>query len=287
MPALKRLLILGGTTEARALAKACVRRFKGRIETISSLAGRTRVLRPIVGDLRIGGFGGGTGLARYIRDQNIDFVVDATHPFAAKMSANARIACAKTKRPRLQIVRPTQPIAGVTRHEVADLRAAAKLLPRLGKRAFLTIGRTELSVFAKGKGVWLLVRVAERPTAPLALPAHRVVVGLPPYTLAEEKRLMTRHRIDVLVTKASGGPATETKLRAARDLDIPVIEVRRPKPEPGPTVETVKAALAWIAAALGPVAARERQSGGRARTGGSRRNPPLPKRGRRESTPSA
>ena len=287
MPDRKRLLILGGTTEARALAKACVRRFADRLETISSLAGRTRVLRPIVGGLRLGGFGGGMGLARYLKDQGIDLVVDATHPFAEKISANARIACARAKRPRLQIVRPGWRVAGGDRHEVADLGAAAKLLPTVGQRAFLTIGRTGLGAFKSVKGVWFLVRIAETPLAPLALPAHRVVVGLPPYTLAHEKRLMTRHRIDVLVTKASGGTATETKLRAARDLGIPVIVIRRPPPEPGPTAETVRAALAWIAAALGPVSRAATPAGDRARKGGSRQSRRTPALGRRGSAPSA
>jgi precorrin-6A/cobalt-precorrin-6A reductase len=238
-----RVLILGGTAEAVALAEACVAR-RG-LEVISSLAGRTRtpVLPP--GEVRSGGFGGAEGLARFLVERGIDRVIDATHPFAVQIGANAEQASRQVGVPRLRLLRAPWPREPGDRWvEVADLGEAARRLPELGRRAFLTVGHRDLEAFA-GLDVWFLVRTIE-PPGPSALPRVEWIAGRGPFDVAHEIALLRAHGIDVLVTKASGGEATYAKLVAARRLGLPVVMVRRPLPPPGPVVDSVEAALAWL-----------------------------------------
>ncbi len=245
---MKRVLILGGTAEARVLASLVLARFGNRLDIVTSLAGRTSAPAAIAGTVRRGGFGGADGLAAYLASERIAALIDATHPFAAAIHRAARLAAEQAGIPRVAVVRPAwhaQP--GDRWTEVADAREAAALLPRLGRRAWLTVGIKELAAFAGVPG-WFLVRRIE--PGPLALPGE-VVLGRGPFSLAEERALIERHAIDVLVTKASGGPATRAKLDAARGAGIPVVLIRRPPPEPGATVADEAAALAWLADALG------------------------------------
>jgi len=244
------VLILGGTAEARALATALAD-LPG-VRPISSLAGRVAAPALPAGEVRIGGFGGAAGLARWLAAERIAAVVDATHPFAATISRSAADAAATTGVPILALRRP-----GWTRRPGDDWRrqpslaaAAAALAAGRTERVFLTIGRTELAPFAGLDRHWFLIRSIEAPQPPL--PArHELLLARGPFTVADEIALMREHRIEVLVTKDSGGPLTEAKLAAARELKVPVLLVERPPAPDVPAVTTVEQARDWVAA-LGP-----------------------------------
>ena len=220
------VLILGGTTEARELA--------GRLaplpglRVVTSLAGRTREPAPLAGEVRTGGFGGADGLAQWLDVHHAAAVIDATHPFARAISTNAATACAESGTPLLSLGRPPHTAGpGDDWHEVSSLQAAAELLPSLGQRAFLTTGRQGLAVFAALDQMWFLIRCASPPAGPLPA-ARRVILARGPYRADREHLLMRQQRIDVLVTKNSGGAATAGKLTAARHLGLPVIMISRP-----------------------------------------------------------
>jgi precorrin-6A/cobalt-precorrin-6A reductase len=242
-----RILILGGTTEASALARRLA-----PCETISatlSLAGRTKAPSEAPIPTRTGGFGGIDGLAAYLRAQNIDVVIDATHPFASQMSRHAAEACARTCLPRLILTRaPWTPVDGDRWTEVPDLAAAAQALGDLPQRVFLTVGRLGLAHFAAAPQHHYLVRTIDAPDDLTHLPRHELVRARGPFSVEAEEALMRDKAIDVVVTKNSGGPATEGKLVAARHLGLPVILAARPSMPAGPAVEHVDAALAWIEA---------------------------------------
>lgn len=247
---MKRLLILGGTGEAAALAQAAGERFEGGLEIVSSLAGRTNEPRSLPGMMRTGGFGGAEGLAQWLREAEIDIVVDATHPYAARISANARAACETLGVDRIILWRPpwtAQP--GDNWISVADAAEAAELLPRVGKRAFLALGSGQLRHFGDVKGVWLMSRVAEAPE-PHSAPPGFVVVGRGPFGADDELRLMEERDIDLLVSRNSGGEATVGKITAARRRGIPVIMLARPAPEPGEQCSDLKEVLQWVARKL-------------------------------------
>lgn len=221
------VLILGGTGEARDLAARLAARPGLRV--VSSLAGRVRDPAMPAGEVRIGGFGGAGGLAAWLADQHITAVVDATHPFAEVISASAAIASHQTGVPLLRVVRPPwQPGGGDRWHEAGSLPEAASMLPGLGRRAFLTTGRQGLAVFAPLRQMWFLIRCVDPPTGPMP-PQRRVILARGPYDPGAERVLMSEHRVDVLVTKNSGGELTVGKLAAARDLGIPVVMVSRPR----------------------------------------------------------
>jgi precorrin-6A/cobalt-precorrin-6A reductase len=244
----RHLLILGGTGEAAALARGALARFGDNLTVTTALAGRTRHPGPIPGQVRIGGFGGAGGLAAYLAMNGIDRLIDATHPFAAEISRAARIAADRAGVPRLSVLRPPWRRHALDRWiEVESLEAAALLVGRVGRRAWLTVGAGSVAAFTPATGVRFLVRLVDPPSERLPLRFYEVVLGRGPFSLAEERHLLQRHAIDVVVCKASGGAATEAKLVAARELSLPVIMVRRPPAEPGPSVETVEAALDWLA----------------------------------------
>lgn len=239
-----RLLILGGTIEARLLATA----LHPEHEVTTSLAGRVRAPVPPPGRIRIGGFGGVDGLTGYLRDARIDALVDATHPFAAAMTTHAAAAAAVAGVPLLVLRRPGFTAVDGDRWVVVDsLPAAAAALPELGQRVFLTTGRTGLAAFA-GSPLWFLVRSVDPPRPPV--PARmRVLLDRGPFTLDGERALLREHRIDVLVTKDSGGSMTQAKLVAAREAGIPVVVQRRPPlPDGLTTVATVDEAVGWVRA---------------------------------------
>lgn len=243
---MKRLLILGGTGEAAALHEAGIERFGDRLEIVSSLAGRTCQPRTLPGTVRTGGFGGADGLARWLRKADIDMVVDATHPYAVHIAANARAACEALGVARLVLWRePWTAQPGDKWIQVTDVAEAAKVLPSVGKRAFLALGSGELWQFADLQGVWLMSRVAETP-APEAAPPGFVVVDRGPFDAEDELRLLAEQAIDVLVSRNSGGDATVGKIAAARQRGIPVIMIERPAPEPGERCSDLKEALQWI-----------------------------------------
>ncbi|MET8944990.1 cobalt-precorrin-6A reductase [Streptomyces sp. NPDC004542] len=220
------VLVLGGTTEARRLAAGLTAR--GGVRVTTSLAGRVARPGALEGEVRTGGFGGAEGLARWLREHRVDAVVDATHPFAAGITAHAARAATATGVPLLVLRRPGwRPAAGDRWHPVPSLGAAADALPALGRRVFLTTGRLGLSAFAHLDDLHFVVRSVEPPGPPA--PAHlEVLLARGPFTVAGELQALRGHRIDVLVTKDSGGEATAAKLAAARELGLPVVVVRRP-----------------------------------------------------------
>jgi precorrin-6A/cobalt-precorrin-6A reductase len=239
-----RLLIIGGTAEARALAEACAPR--PDLAVMTSLAGRTRAPRDLPGEVRVGGFGGAEGLARFLRAGAIDRLIDASHPFAQQIGRHAAAACQAAGVPRLRLLRPPwRRQAGDRWIEVADLTEAARHLPELGRRAFLTVGHKDLAAFAGLADLWFLIRTIE-PPEPLPLEQALWLHARGPFPLDAELALLRAHRIDVLVTKASGGAATYPKLAAARELGLPVLMLRRPPPPAGPLVATVAEALEWL-----------------------------------------
>ncbi|QWF78352.1 cobalt-precorrin-6A reductase [Amycolatopsis sp. CA-230715] len=237
------VLVLGGTAEARELAAELHARGIG---VVSSLAGRVSAPRLPEGEVRIGGFGGPHGFAAWLADQRITAVVDATHPFAERISASAVTACRLAGKPLLRLERPGwEQGPGDDWHWVADLGEAARVAPALGRRIFLTSGRQGLAAFAHLAEPWFLVRCVDPPSPPLP-PKAEVVLARGPYTIASELSLLCEHGIDVLVTKDSGGAHTSAKLTACRDLGIPVVLVRRPDRGGAASVATVPAALRWV-----------------------------------------
>jgi precorrin-6A/cobalt-precorrin-6A reductase len=239
-----KLLLLGGTAEARDLAA----RLAGRpdLSLVSSLAGRVRDPRLPAGEVRVGGFGGVPGLVDWLQGQRVDLVVDATHPYAATMQANAAAACARLDLPRLRLARPGWRARDGDRWRwVGSLDDAAAALPSLGTRVFLTTGRQGLAAFAGLDDRWFLIRCVDQPSGPM--PAHReLLLARGPYRREQELALMERFAVEVLVTKDSGGSLTAGKLEAARDLGLPVVVVRRPPAPPGPSVATVDEAAGWV-----------------------------------------
>lgn len=247
----RRLLILGGTGEARRLAERALAELGGRLEVVTSLAGRTAEPVPIAGTVRQGGFGGAGGLATYLRDNRFDLLIDATHPFADQISRNAAQAAAATGVPRLAIVRPPwrrQP--GDRWIEVADAPAAAKAVHTLGTRIWLTLGAADIEEFSPLTGHWFLVRRVDPPPSPLPLRQAEILLARGPFALEDERRILAEWRIDAVVSRASGGSATSAKLDAAREAGIPVVLIARPPPPPEPAVPTVEAALDWLRARL-------------------------------------
>ena len=241
------MLILGGTSEAAQLAVAVTKRFGSNLKVTSSLAGRTRVPRPVTGAVRVGGFGGARGMATWLRAKRVDMVVDATHPFASKISDNAREACDAEAVPRLVLARACwQPKPGDRWFTVSDLDTAATLLPDMAKRAFLSVGSQRLESFSSVRGVHLVVRLIDPSPAVLSLMDHTVVLGRGPFDIEGERDLLRREKIDTIVSRNSGGAATYAKIAAARDLNIPVVMVAPPAREMGETVESLEKSLRWI-----------------------------------------
>jgi precorrin-6A/cobalt-precorrin-6A reductase len=239
-----RVLILGGTHEAFLLAEQLAAQ-RGT-DFISSLAGRTREPRLPKGYVRTGGFGGAGGLADYMRAERITHLVNATHPFAAQISANAVAAADAAGIPLLRLLRPAWTARPDDRWVAArDAAEAAELCRREGGRIFLTLGSGEIEAFTEIHNAHFLVRMVDAPEQ-LPLSDYRVIAARGPFSLRDELRLLADHHIGLIVAKNSGGEASYPKLIAARELNIPVIMVRRPAPPPGDSVGTVEEALQWL-----------------------------------------
>jgi precorrin-6A/cobalt-precorrin-6A reductase len=240
-----RVLILGGTADANRLAAAVAN--NPRIKAILSYAGRTENPRPPPISWRVGGFGGIDGMAHYLRAENIARVVDATHPFAAQISAHAVAACAIAAVPLLALERPVWPRAAGDRWiEVDDSEAAADALGAAPRRVFLGIGRQYLETFAAHPQHSYLVRLVDTPRAPLPLRDAEVIVARGPFDRAGDRAMLADYRADIVVARNAGGDAASAKIVAARDLALPVVMVRRPLIPARQKVETVAEVLRWL-----------------------------------------
>jgi precorrin-6A/cobalt-precorrin-6A reductase len=240
-----RVLILGGTGDASELA-AKASTLPG-VDVRVSLAGRTPQPLAIAGTVRIGGFGGAEGLTAYLRDEGIDLLIDATHPFASQISMNAAAAAAELGLSRLMLVRPAwQTVPGDQWIEVDNMAAAADALEGQAKRVFLTIGRQQLAPFARLHEIWFLMRLINQPESDAVVPQGLFLFAQGPFDLSSERQLLLQYEIDTIVTKNSGGSATYAKIQAARELGLKVVMVRRPAIPPGPQVGDVEGAFAWL-----------------------------------------
>jgi len=233
------ILLLAGTAEARETARLLAA--APGLRVTASLAGVTAEPAPIAAETRRGGFGGAAGLAAWLRDHAVAALVDATHPFAAKMAANAAAGAAATATPRLRLLRPAwDPAPGW--QSLPDLAAAAAALPS-GARALLTTGRKDLGPFLARTDLRLVLRVIE--PVPDLPPHVEQIAARPPFALADEIALMRDRAITHLVSKNSGGPG-QAKLDAAARLGLAVLMVERPAPPPGPLAATPEEAVAWV-----------------------------------------
>jgi precorrin-6A/cobalt-precorrin-6A reductase len=241
----KRLLLLGGTSDAVELAGRAAA--LPNVEVITSLAGRTR--QPIVTqqNTRIGGFGGVAGLIGYLKDQQIDCLIDATHPFAAQISFHAAAAAIAVNIPHLIFLRPAWSQTNGDRWIEVDSNAtAAKLLPEMAQRIFLTIGRQELAAFADLKEQYFLMRMIDPPLLDAPVPPGKILLDRGPFTLKNERSLLQEYDIGAIVSKNSGGDATYAKIIAARELKIPVVMVQRPPMPVAEQVSDIESALSWL-----------------------------------------
>jgi precorrin-6A/cobalt-precorrin-6A reductase len=246
LPTPVRLLILGGTSEASSLAAALGGR---NIAPILSLAGRTGNPKPAPIPSRIGGFGGVDGLTEYLSCNAIDAVVDATHPFAEQISANAAAACAAARVPLLVFTRPPwRREPGDDWIEVDSVEAAVDALGKERRTVLLTQGRLQLAAFTRAPQHRYIVRAIDRPAEIDALPGAKLILARGPFALADEERLMRDEGVELLVSKNSGGAATYPKIEAARRLGLTVVVVRRPTEPNAETATELPAALAWIEA---------------------------------------
>ena len=236
-----RLLLLGGTAEARALAD----RLNQDVDIISSLAGRVPDPALPVGPVRIGGFGGVDGLCSWLTDNDVAAVVDATHPFAATITANAARACAELGVPHVLLSRPAWETAGATEVDT-DTDAAGVVAAQGYSRVFLTTGRSGIGAF-RDSDAWFLIRVVTPPDPDTLPRRHHLLLSRGPYRYEDEHALMSEHGIRAVVTKNSGGAMTHAKIEAAQDLGIDVVMIHRPPLPQGVTaVGTVEEAQAWV-----------------------------------------
>jgi precorrin-6A/cobalt-precorrin-6A reductase len=243
-----KILILGGTTEASALARMLAGDL--RFDAVLSLAGRTKAPRTPPIPFRIGGFGGVEGLVRYLKTESVDVLVDATHPFAAQMSRHAADAARIAGVPLLAVCRPAwRAVPGDRWIPVPDMAAAVAALGAAPCRVFLTIGQKELAPFRETPQHAYVIRSVDAPEAEALPPDAEVITARGPFAEDDERRLLIEKKIDVIVTKNSGGTATEAKLAAARALGLPVIMVERPVRPEVETVAGAEAALDWLARA--------------------------------------
>jgi precorrin-6A/cobalt-precorrin-6A reductase len=250
-----KVLILGGTAEARMLAAALARR--NDCSVTLSLAGRTAEPAPQPVPVRRGGFGGAEGLARYLRDERIDILIDATHPYAAVISANAAAAAREAGVKLLALRRPAwEKCAGDNWLEVVTVEDAVRALGAAPRRVFLALGRKELRPFDSAPQHFYLVRSVDPVEPPLAVPRAQYITARGPFSEADDRALLEAHGIDIVVAKNSGGDATYGKIAAARTLGLPVVMLKRPMLPDVPSVATVDDALRWLDHALTLSAAR-------------------------------
>jgi precorrin-6A/cobalt-precorrin-6A reductase len=240
-----RVLILGGITEARILGERLAAR--GDLDVTLSLAGRTAQPVPHAVPVRTGGFGGVAGLADYLVVNKIDALIDATHPYADVISANAIEAARETGVAFVALRRPPWlKGAGDCWTEVEDTAAAVGAIGELPRRVFVALGRNDLAPFAAAPQHFYLFRSVDPIDPPLPLPQASYITARGPFSEADDRALMQAHRIEIVIAKNSGGKAAYGKIAAARTLGVEVIVVRRPAASAGPAVETIDAVIEWL-----------------------------------------
>ncbi|MBA3909170.1 MAG: cobalt-precorrin-6A reductase [Rhodobacter sp.] len=239
-----RILLLGGTTEANLMARAIA---EAGLAGVYSYAGRTEAPMGQPIHMRVGGFGGVTGLRAYLTAESITHVIDATHPFAAQMSRNAVSACEASGIPLIALERaPWTAGEGDRWTMVPDLPAAVAALAGPPRRVFLGIGRQNLEPFAAQPQHHYLLRLVDAPTGPLPLPQADVVVARGPFDVAGDSALMRDHGTEVVVAKNAGGKGAVAKIAAARALGLPVVMIDRPMIPPRPVARSVAAVMDWL-----------------------------------------
>lgn len=250
-----RILILGGTTEARQLAGKLARREDFSVTL--SLAGRTESPVAQGVPVRIGGFGGANGLAAYLREQHVELLIDATHPYAARISANAAEAADQAAVPILALRRPGwEPVAGDRWTLVDSAAEAASALGTAPRRVFLAIGRQEAGALEAAPQHYYLIRSVDPVEPELAVRDAHYILARGPFPEADERALLERYDIDAVVSKNSGGEATYGKIAAARALGIEVVMIRRPALPDVASAGTVSALAAKVDHLFDPVAER-------------------------------
>ncbi|MCE8049774.1 cobalt-precorrin-6A reductase [Halomonas daqingensis] len=254
-----KILILGGTTEASALATALAER---EVPALFSYAGRVSTPKPQPLPTRVGGFGGVAGLAAFLTEQRITHLVDATHPFAERMSRNAVAAASHSGIPLIALTRsPWVYQAGDRWEPVASIEAAVSALAGPPQRILLAIGRQQLAAFADQPQHHYLLRLVDAPETPPPLPRHHIVLDRGPFTLDGDLALLREHGIQRVVCKNAGGTGAIAKLDAARRLGVPVVMIERPVPPPRREVHSVDAVLAWLHHGSAPASGLESEPG--------------------------
>jgi precorrin-6A/cobalt-precorrin-6A reductase len=254
---LPRILILGGTTEARLLGERLAKR--SGLDVTLSLAGRTATPVPHAVPVRVGGFGGAVGLADYLTAERVDALIDATHPYAATISDNAAAAARQTGIAFIALRRPPWvKTAGDRWIEVDDVRGAVNAIGEKSRSVFVALGRNELTPFVSVPQHRYLFRSVDPidPPLPLPLPHVTYVTARGPFSETHDRDLMTAHRIDVVIAKNSGGDAAYGKIAAARALGVDVILLRRRLAQESPAVATIEDAVAWLDHTLTSAATR-------------------------------
>lgn len=238
-----RILLLAGTGEANALAKALV---ADGHEVLASLAGATRAPKPLACETRIGGFGGDAGFADFLASYQPDLVLDATHPFAHRVSRRTIRICQETSIQYLQLLRPKWEADAARKiFELKDAARAKFIIPP-GARVFLATGRQTLQEFAGYDHCTLICRQIDPPDGPFPFSNGKYLIGRPPFSIDDEMTLFVQERIDWLVVKNAGGAASYSKIEAAEALDIPVLMLARPEMPEAERVETVEEAIDWV-----------------------------------------
>ena len=248
---MKKILILGGTTEARQLAAKLAAR--SDLAVTLSLAGRTE--NPVAQGVpvRSGGFGGADGLAAYLRSERIDLLIDATHPYAARISANAAEAARLAGVRAIALRRPAwEPVEGDRWTLVDSADEAVAVLGKTPRKIFLALGRQEIAPFEAAPQHAYLIRSVDPVEPPLKVPDATYILARGPFSEADDRALLETRGIDAIVAKNSGGAATYGKIAAARKLGIDVILFRRPQLPDIPSGATVEEVAALVDHAFGP-----------------------------------
>lgn len=244
-----KLLVLGGTGDAIKFVQTLTQQCP-QLDITTSLAGRTSKPKNLIGNVRIGGFGGVNGLVNYLLQNSIDYLIDITHPCAGQISHNAFLACQVTKVPHLIFCRPQwHRQEGDQWIEVANLEQVPQAIPHSAKRIFITTGRQNLTPFVGLTNLWFLIRSVDLPEQTIA--NSKVILDRGPFSLAKEVELLNEYQIDTIVTKNSGGDATYAKILAARELQLPVIMVQRPPLPAAEIVTTLEEAIQTVLSYFG------------------------------------